>query len=242
MSRAVSCSLCERLRYLLPVLSLTATAAATDPLRHSEVVGVWVGSIGSLLAVVAAVLLAWWEVARARRERERVHEEERQAQASEVFAWVETDEREGRWYASLRFQNASRFPVWDFRVEVWFLEPAPEPERRMLVTRDFLPPGSPVTMELGETIYYTDNPSIPLDCSFRDAKGTLWRKTEDGLLFDLSRGSERLNRALKRARARGSKRLWFSVIDGIRRIPKKIRYSWDTAPEEYRNADSESER
>lgn len=143
----------------------------------------WIGSIGTLLTLLAAIY-AGRQAARVleiERDRDKVAADERssalqdarKSQASKVSAWVETPSGIGH-VARLAVRNTSELPVYSFEASI---------ERgatsSSIFSRPIVPPGAePVLYAL--TLPDLDGSDVAI--SFVDSLGARWRRHPSGLL------------------------------------------------------------
>ncbi|PUB20178.1 hypothetical protein C8K30_1173 [Promicromonospora sp. AC04] len=152
---------------------------ADDPATLVE----WLTALATAAAVVVALTFGGVEFWRGRRDRAEQRAERRISQAALVNAWLEVhfDDVNTRLLAGYRLHNASTAPVyslvtvmpkgaWPGRLAPWGLLTPTDKPREVGPARD---------------VGFDSDADVQLEFTFRDAAGTWWRRTTDGLLHEL---------------------------------------------------------
>ncbi|MCB7138284.1 hypothetical protein [Cellulosimicrobium marinum] len=204
-------------------------SAPVDSLRSWEVIGVWVGGLAAAIAAGFAVWLAADERRRARKERADARARTLRDQANQIYAWVDAvvlAEDSPEMGATVRWQNASGQPVWDFETEpLRGFDSSVGPFTRS-IRHKFLPPGPVQAETFGFTADYHEGTQA-VRCSFRDASGNTWEKDHVGSLIVTGGPDESEIRSYELAKNSQTRR--------FPRVIAGVLYSWREAPRQYRD-------
>lgn len=142
-------------------------------------------SVGTVLAVVVALIFGVGEVRRLRREQSDRDQALQREQATRVAAWVEIREPMDSPYRGVEaipfVLNASDRPVYDVTVTVEVVRSHGEAEPVQWAV-GMLPPNTQRHSQQVETLHGEDG---PVACSFRDIDGRWWLHTEAGYVLPL---------------------------------------------------------
>ncbi|MFJ3406495.1 hypothetical protein [Promicromonospora sp. NPDC090134] len=145
----------------------------------------WMIAIGTLAAVLVALVFGGFEYYRGTADRREQATERRRAQATLVNAWLDVhiEPDPPRLLAEYRIHNASAAPVYEVVVSIpaGFMGDAPRLEPWGMLT----PTDKPRVVEEPEVVHFVDDQDVQLELTFRDAAGLWWRRGTDGILHEL---------------------------------------------------------